>query len=99
ARYSEPGGEVRLTVRARGEHMSFVVEDEGAPLTGEARAALLDRDAASNGRDRGAGLALAIVRAFVNMHGGTVQVDKRQPRGTRVTGALPRGATMVGGAG
>jgi signal transduction histidine kinase len=98
ARYSEPGGEVRLTVRSRGEHMSFVVEDEGAPLTGEARAALLDRDGASNGRDRGAGLALAIVRAFVNMHGGTVQVEKRQPRGTRVTVTLPREAAMLGAA-
>lgn len=84
--------------RARGEHMTFVVEDEGAPLTGEARAALLDRDSASNGRDRGAGLALAIVRAFVNMHGGTVQVEKRQPRGTRVTVTLPRGAATPGAA-
>ena len=98
ARYSERGGEVRLTVRRRGEHMSFVVEDEGAPITGEARAALHDRDGGSNGRDRGAGLALAIVRAFVNLHGGTVHVENRTPRGTRATVTLPRDAAMLGAA-
>jgi signal transduction histidine kinase len=98
ARYSEPGGEIKLTVRSRGEHMSFVVEDEGAPITGEARSALLDRDGVTGGRDRGAGLGLAIVRAFVHLHGGTVQVEQRQPRGTRITIVLPRDAAMLGAA-
>src|SRR5690606_23631665 len=40
ARFSEPGGEIRLVVRGRGDHMLFVVEDEGAAITEEVRAIL-----------------------------------------------------------
>jgi signal transduction histidine kinase len=92
ARFSEPGGVVKLTVAARGNHMLFIVDDEGAPIPDEARTAMLDRD---NGRDRGAGLALAIARAFVNLHGGTLNIEKRSPRGSRVTVSLPRDASML----
>ena len=99
ARYSEPGGEVKLVVRARGAHVQFIVEDEGAPMPPEAKAALLGRDNAGHaGRERGAGLGLAIVRAFVNLHGGTVTVEARPPRGTRVTVSLPRDAAIAGAA-
>ena len=99
ARFSQPGGEVRLSVRMRGGRMLFVVEDEGAPMTPEARAALLDRDTGSlSGRERGAGLGLAIVRTFVNLHGGTVTMESRAPRGSRVTVSLPLDSAMLGAA-
>ncbi|HHY48442.1 MAG TPA: PAS domain-containing protein [Alphaproteobacteria bacterium] len=97
-RFSKPGGEVKLTVRARGEHMLFIVEDEGVPMPPEVRAALLGRESGATGRERGAGLGLAIVRAFVNLHGGTVTVEPREPRGSRVTVSLPRHAAMVSAA-
>jgi signal transduction histidine kinase len=38
------------------------------------------------------------VRSFVNLHGGTVTVEKRDPRGTRVTVNLPRNTAMLGAA-
>lgn len=97
ARFSEPGGEIRLSVRGRGDHMLFVVEDEGAAVTDEVRAAILNQQdqPAIAGRDRGAGLGLAIVRTFVNLHGGTISIEKREPRGNRVVVSLPRDAGMV----
>jgi signal transduction histidine kinase len=99
ARFSEPGGEVRLTVSARGDRIVFVIEDEGAAMSEEMRAAMLDADAATiSARQRGAGLGLAIVRAFVNLHGGTIAVDKREPRGSRVVVNLPQDASAVAGA-
>lgn len=100
ARFSEPGGEVRLSVSSRGDRMIFVVEDEGAPMSEEMRAAILERadTQAIAGRQRGAGLGLAIVRTFVNLHGGTISVERREPRGTRVVVNLPRDAAMVGAA-
>src|SRR5688500_11957218 len=55
-------------------------------------------DGSTPGRDRGAGLGLAIVRSFVNLHGGTVTIEKRDPRGTRVTVNLPRDTAMLGAA-
>ena len=101
ARFSEPGGEVRLSVRARGERMLFIVDDDGAAMSEEMRVAILDRSepGTASGRDRGAGLGLAIVRSFVNMHGGTITIEKREPRGSRVVVNLPRDAGMLGAAG
>lgn len=94
ARFSEPGGQVRLTIRPRGERMLFIVEDDGAPMTEEMRAAILDQGegAPASGRQRGAGLGLAIVRSFVHLHGGTITAEPRTPHGTRVTVSLPRDA-------
>ena len=97
ARFSEPGGKVQLKASSRGERMLFVVEDEGAPMSEDVRAAMLE-DASNptiGGRQRGEGLALAIVRAFVNLHGGTITVEKRQPRGSRVTVSLPLDAAAA----
>jgi signal transduction histidine kinase len=96
ARFSEPGGEVKLSIQSRGERMLFIVEDEGAGMSDEMRAAMVERNdrEAIAGRQRGAGLGLAIVRAFVNLHGGIVTVEKREPRGSRVTVNLPADASL-----
>ncbi len=77
--------------------MLFIVEDEGAAMSEEMRAAILERadGPAIAGRQRGAGLGLAIVRTFVNLHGGTITVERREPRGSRVIVSLPRDASMV----
>jgi len=100
ARFSEPGGEVCLHVSGRTGRIQFVVEDEGAAMSEEMRAAMLDRNepAAASARQRGAGLGLAIVRAFVSLHGGTISAEKREPRGTRVIVSLPSDAAMAGAA-
>jgi signal transduction histidine kinase len=97
-RFSEPGGRVTLSVTARANRMLFTVEDEGAAMTEEMRSAMLERmdNPAISGRQRGAGLGLAIVRAFVNLHGGTIDVERREPRGSRVTVSLPRDVAMAG---
>jgi len=100
ARFSEPGGEVKLTVTGRTGRIQFTIEDEGAPMSDEMRLALLDRSEALGGvgRQRGSGLGLSIVRAFVNMHGGTIGIEKREPRGTRVIVSLPSDAALAGAA-
>ena len=97
ARFSPPGGEIRLTIAPRGERMLFVIEDEGPGLTDEMKSAILtrlDNTGASGGRQRGAGLGLAIVKTFVNLHGGTISAESRQPRGSRITVNLPRDSSM-----
>lgn len=99
ARFSEPGGEIELSVSGRPGRIQFVVEDQGAPMTEEVRAAMLDRTELSGaGRQRGAGLGLAIVRAFVSLHGGTISIERREPKGTRVTVSLPSDVALAGAA-
>jgi signal transduction histidine kinase len=97
ARFTEPGGKVRLGVISRGGRMIFTVEDDGTQMTDEMRAALSDRSdaAGASARQRGAGLGLAIVRSFVHLHGGTISVERREPRGSRVVVSLPLSAAMT----
>ena len=97
ARFTEPGGKVRLSASARGERMTFTVEDDGTQMTDEMRAALSERNdaAATSARQRGAGLGLAIVRSFVHLHGGTISVERREPRGSRVVVSLPLNAALT----
>ena len=97
ARFSPPGGEIRLTIAPRGDRMLFVIEDEGPGLTDEMKSAILtrlDNTGANGGRQRGAGLGLAIVKTFVNLHGGTISAERREPRGSRITVNLPADSSM-----
>lgn len=100
ARFAEPGGEIRLSVTGRTGRIQFVVEDDGAAMSDEVRAALLDRaePLPSSARQRGAGLGLAVVRAFVSLHGGTISLERREPRGSRIIVSLPSDAAMAGAA-
>ena len=77
--------------------MLFVIEDEGPGLTDEMKSAILTRldNPSSSGRQRGAGLGLSIVRTFVNLHGGTISAEKREPRGSRIIVNLPRDSAMA----
>ncbi|RYD86731.1 MAG: hypothetical protein EOP61_36940, partial [Sphingomonadales bacterium] len=57
ARFSPPGGEIRLSVSHRADRMLFIIEDEGPGLTDELRSAILTRldTPSAGGRLRGAG--------------------------------------------
>lgn len=99
ARYSEPGAPIRLSVKAQGDRVVFIVEDEGAAMSDEFRADIGDGiDPGLTGRQRGVGLGLAIVKTFVSLHGGTVSLERREPRGSRVVVNLPADATASAGA-
>jgi len=96
ARFSPSGGEIRLSVSQRADRMLFVIEDEGPGVTDEMKAAIQTRIDTPSGRQRGAGLGLAIVKTFVNLHGGTISAEKREPRGSRIIVNLPRDSAMAG---
>lgn len=98
ARFSPPGGEIRLSVSHRADRILFVIEDEGPGLTDELRSAILTRldTPSAGGRLRGAGLGLSIVRTFVNLHGGTLSAQQREPRGSRIIVNLPRDSALAG---
>jgi two-component system, OmpR family, sensor kinase len=69
------------------------VEDLGPGLAPEHLERIFDRfTRVGNGRSHteGAGLGLAIVRAIVDAHGGTVEVDSRPGAGSVFTLVLPK---------
>lgn len=80
--YSEPGGTVCLTIDGGSERVSIEVKDSCGGLSAEEFGRMFDagwrRDQARTPGTRpgssGAGIGLAIVRAVVETHGGTVAV-------------------------
>lgn len=100
-KFSPDGSVIEVTVRAvKGQATIIEVVDSGTgiaecdiPHVFEPFFSTFDTMHHSSGSfeycKRGLGMGLAIVRKFVEMHGGTIQVQPRQPRGTSFIIRLP----------
>ena len=86
-RFSEPGGDV--TVKAsRVENMAILsVRDTGRGIEADRQASSFDSFNSSD--QRGAGLGLALVKNFVDLHGGNVGIKSVPEGGTEVVVWLP----------
>jgi signal transduction histidine kinase len=101
-RFSPSGGTVAVVARAEvGEDgappdRTAVLEvlDEGPGIPGGEADRVFERfyraDPARSSADGGAGLGLAIVRWIVELHGGEVRAEPREPAGCRMVVTLPR---------
>jgi signal transduction histidine kinase len=95
AREAMPEGGT-VVVRARGTGGSGVqisVEDEGAGIDAEKRARLFEPFFTT--KAHGTGLGLVITREIVEAHGGTIQCEPREPKGTRFSMYLPRSPSAL----
>ena len=84
AKFTAPGGSVRVTAKRAGDFIRFAVTDTGIGIPDEYRAHVFDRffrvpDAP---RTSGAGLGLAIAREIVRAHGGDIDLVSQQGRGS-----------------
>jgi signal transduction histidine kinase len=67
----------------------LTVEDDGCGMTEDARAHVFEPFFTTRAAEGGTGLGLAVVRAIVQAHGGTVSVASQVGTGTRFTVDLP----------
>ena len=102
ARYTPPGGRIVLSAAREGENVTLSLKDNGIGIAPEMQPKVFDHFtqgqqtlARSGG---GLGLGLAIVRSFVHLHSGTISVERREPRGSRVVVSLPLSAAAVSSA-
>ena len=92
-RYTPSGGQV--DVRARRSATGVVIEviDEGPGIPDADRTRVFERfyraDAARAAQDGGAGLGLAIARWIIDLHGGEIHPEPREPHGCRMVVTLP----------
>lgn len=93
-KFSPPGSSVLVTAQAAGSDVEIRVTDRGRGIPANARNAIFERfqqvDASDSKAKGGAGLGLAICRAIVEQHGGTIGVDSEEGRGSSFWFLVPR---------
>ncbi len=91
-KFTPAGGQVNVIARAQGEMLEIIVADTGV---GIARADLerlgrpFEQAGGAEQRSMGTGLGLSLVRAFAELHGGTMTIRSRLGEGTAVSIKLP----------
>ena len=79
ARYTEPGGKIAIRAWRAGDEVVLRVEDNGIGILEEQMPRLFERFFQASRRTEGAqgglGLGLALVKSFVELHGGSVRAE------------------------
>ena len=90
-KFTPPGGTITLGARRIGPEVALSVSDTGIGIATELRAKVFEsfERGQTDGRQVGAGLGLTLVRSFIEMHGGRVELDASANGGTCVTCWLP----------
>jgi signal transduction histidine kinase len=87
------GRAAHLRVGLRPQSVLVSIDDEGPGIPAEARQAMLEPfnrlETSRNRATGGAGLGLAVVRALVEAHGGTIDITAAPGGGARVNIVLP----------
>jgi CheY-like chemotaxis protein len=93
AKYTEPGGNIRVDGRRESGEMILRVRDDGRGIPSERLASMFELFVQGNegGLSQGGlGIGLTLVRSLVQLHGGTVQAFSEGPgRGTEFVIRLP----------
>lgn len=91
-KFSPDGAPVVIRVARRGPDVAIAVTDEGPGIPADARTRIFERFYKvdrSRARGGGTGLGLAIARHIVEGHGGRIELESREDRGSTFTVVLP----------
>jgi signal transduction histidine kinase len=91
ANFAPEGSTIRLAARALDGGIEFSVHDDGPGMPEEVLETVFKRfePRPRRGRRRGAGLGLSIVKGFVELHGGSVEIETGEGKGTTVICRFP----------
>ena len=94
-KYSTEGGTIQIRVKQEKHKAVLIVEDQGIGMAEEELPLIFERfyrtDLSRSRKTGGAGIGLAIVKAIVQAHQGTVTVTSKVGSGSRFTVTLPAG--------
>ncbi len=92
-RYSNPGGQITIALRADGKDALFSLSDQGIGIPAQDLELIFDRyyrsQNARRSRDDGTGLGLPMARSILKAHGGKISVSSTEGVGTTFTVTLP----------
>ncbi len=89
-KYSGPGKTVLLETAIDAGAVRLSVTDRGSGIAAADLDKLTQPFTQAAGAKPGTGLGLSVVRRFAELHGGTMRIESKLGRGTRVTVNLPR---------
>ena len=93
-KFTPRGGEILLSAKIVGEDVQISVADNGPGISPDVKANVLERFSAKSqsGQRAGAGLGLALVNRFLELHDGWVEIESSNSHGggTLVRCHLPR---------
>lgn len=92
-KYTPPGSEIVIRVQRQEDFIKFEIADNGNGIPDEAKPHVFDMfytaNTAVTDSRRGVGLGLALCRAIVQAHGGTISLRDNVPHGAVFTFTLP----------
>ncbi|WP_226574457.1 sensor histidine kinase [Acuticoccus sediminis] len=90
--HSPQGSAITVASRRDGNYVALSVRDRGPGISEDNAEAVFERFNTSgpNGRRRGVGLGLSLVKSFVELHGGTVAVAPTDGAGAELVVRFPR---------
>jgi signal transduction histidine kinase len=90
-KYTPSGGRIRVAASRDGQRAVVTVEDTGGGISAADLPRIWERlfRADPSRAERGLGLGLSLVKAFVEAHGGTVEAESEPGRGSTFTVRLP----------
>ena len=102
-KFTPPAGKLRLSLRDyAGDQDSFVeitVKDTGVGIPPDAIPHVFDRfhqvEGAEQGGQKGTGIGLALVKAIVELHGGTISLESEPGFGSAFFMRLPKGTAHL----
>ena len=93
-KFTDVGGQVSVSAREDGENVIFSVRDTGRGIEDGDLERIFERfvhlDAGKKGAQRSSGLGLAFVKATVEAHGGSMEVESTLGKGSVFSMVLPR---------
>jgi signal transduction histidine kinase len=96
AGFSPPDETIVFSAKRHADAVVFTVTDRGPGIPEHVQDKVFDlfETHSQGSQHRGAGLGLSLVRSFVQLHGGTVNLDSAAGRGTSVTCVFPLHRTI-----
>jgi len=90
-KFSHTGGMIKLRLFRSNDNITFIVEDRGIGLSGEAQKHLFDKfyQADTSHKEEGNGLGLALVKNIVTLCEGSISASNVDGGGCRFTVTLP----------
>lgn len=93
SKYSPEGSPIAISVGRRGDMGFIAVEDHGIGIPADEQALVFERfyrtDLSRSRKTGGAGIGLAIARALAEAHGGHIDLESTEDRGSRFTVWIP----------